>query len=486
MADYTEPKEENVVACPTQPPTPVPPPRPYTKFSKVERRVIVALIALAAWFSTLSSFIYYPAISSIAEDLESTIGLVNLTVTSYLVVSAVAPAIVGDAADTLGRRPLYAVTLTLYVAANIGIASQRSFVALLILRMLQSAGISGTFSVAYGVLADIAAPSERGSFVSALSFGITTAPSIGPVIGGAMASGPGWRWIFWFLAIVSGICLALMILLLPETNRALLSHPLLPGVLRPWTRKDNAGIIELPPRALRIPNPLKSLVVLSRRDVAVSIMPGSFLYTVYCCIHTSLSTSFVEVYHLDYLRAGFVYLPFGVGAIISTIVSGRWIDRDYRIVAQSHGLPINKVSGDDLLHFPIEEARLRSVFLPILVALISVVTYGWLVHHHVHMAGPLICLFLAGLSIQTCFNINNTLLVDINEDVPATAQASSNIVRCIMSAVLVGTLQITIDEIGFGWAFTLLGSFCLLAGFFYFIERMYGRKWRLARHVAGT
>jgi hypothetical protein len=124
-------------------------------------------------------------------------------------------------------------------------------------------------------------------------------------------------------------------------------------------------------------------VVLSRKDVAVSIMPGSFLYTVYSCIHTSLSTSFVQVYHLDYLRAGFVYLPFGVGAIISTIVSGRWIDRDYRIVAQSHGLPINKVSGDDLLHFPIEEARLRSVFLPNFVALASVVTYGWLVHYHV-------------------------------------------------------------------------------------------------------
>ncbi|KAK8102611.1 MFS general substrate transporter [Apiospora sp. TS-2023a] len=505
------------VPCRAQPSTPIPPPeQPYTEFSKAERWVIVALIALAAWFSTLSSFIYYPAISSIAEDLGSTVSLINLTVTSYLVISAVAPAIVGDAADTLGRRPLYAVTLGIYAAANIGIASQRSFVALLLLRMLQSAGISGmtrcsdlehsilltkppitgTFSVAYGVLADIAAPSERGAFVSALSFGITTAPSIGPVIGGAMASGPGWRWIFWFLAIISCVCLAMMILLLPETNRNLVGNgavkpprfylPLMPGALRPWGRQSDAANIALPPRALRIPNPLKSLVVLARKDVAVSIMPGSFLYTVYCCIHTSLSTSFVQVYHLDYLRAGFVYLPFGVGAIISTIVSGRWIDRDYRIVAQSHGLPINKVSGDDLLHFPVEEARLRSVALPTIVALVSVVAYGWLVDYHVHMAAPLVCLFFAGLSIQTCFNINNTLLVDINEDVPATAQASSNIVRCIISAVLVGTLQIIIDEIGFGWTFTLLGSFCLAAGFFYLIERMYGRKWRLARHVANT
>jgi hypothetical protein len=116
---------------------------PYTLFTKNERWGIVCLIALAGWFSTLSSFIYYPAIPMVAADLHASISMINLTVTSYLIVSAIAPAIVGDASDTFGRRPLYAVTLTLYVAANIGIALQRSSVALLILRMLQSAGISG-------------------------------------------------------------------------------------------------------------------------------------------------------------------------------------------------------------------------------------------------------------------------------------------------------------------------------------------------------
>ena len=118
-------------------------PAQYSLFSKSERWMIVALIAFAGWFSTLSSFIYYPAIPIIADDLHSSIGTIDLTVTSYLVVSAIAPAIVGDAADTFGRRPLYAVTLALYVVANVGIALQRSAIALLFLRMLQSAGISG-------------------------------------------------------------------------------------------------------------------------------------------------------------------------------------------------------------------------------------------------------------------------------------------------------------------------------------------------------
>ena len=119
------------------------PPERYSAFSIWQKRYIVGIVALAGWFSTLSSFIYYPAITPIARDLQSSIARINLTITSYMVISAIAPAITGDAADLYGRRPLYLVTIGMYLLANIGIAVQSSFVGLLLLRMLQSAGISG-------------------------------------------------------------------------------------------------------------------------------------------------------------------------------------------------------------------------------------------------------------------------------------------------------------------------------------------------------
>lgn len=119
-------------------------PSPYSVFGKWQKRAIVGLVALAAWFSTLSSFIYYPAISLVASDLKLSITKINISVTTYMAVSAVAPAITGDASDIYGRRPLYIFTLCLYVLANIGLACQSTFVGLLLLRMLQSAGISGT------------------------------------------------------------------------------------------------------------------------------------------------------------------------------------------------------------------------------------------------------------------------------------------------------------------------------------------------------
>lgn len=197
---------------------------------------------------------------------------------------------------------------------------------------------------------------------------------------------------------MAGCCLLAIVLLLPETNRALVgngglepsrfSRPVIPGIMRPWA--DNRGpSAPVASRKNRVPNPIESLRVLSRKDVAVTIIPGSILYMIYSCIHTSLATTFIDSYGFSQLQAGLIYLPFGVGAIISTAVSGKWIDRDYRVVAKAHGLPINKVSGDDLLHFPIEEARMRSVFIPTFSALLSVLAYGWLVNEHVVSATSL-------------------------------------------------------------------------------------------------
>lgn len=157
----------------------------YSVFTTTEKWCIVAMVSYAAWFSTLSSFIYYPAIKLLSQTLSVSIDKINLTVTSYMAVATVAPTLVGDAADVLGRRPIYVVTLSLYLAANIAIALSNSYVVLLSLRVLQalaisgmfsilSAGLllmsSGTFSIAYGVVTDVASPAERGSFVSAVSF----------------------------------------------------------------------------------------------------------------------------------------------------------------------------------------------------------------------------------------------------------------------------------------------------------------------------
>ncbi|KUJ17405.1 multidrug resistance protein [Mollisia scopiformis] len=462
----------------------------YSVFSKWRKRYIVGLVALAAWFSTLSSFIYYPSIPLISKDLHLSIAQVDLSITTYMAISAIAPSITGDASDIYGRRPMYLFTLGLYLIANIVLATQSSFFGLLLLRMLQSAGISGAFSIAYGVVTDVAMPSERGSYVGALTFGITSAPALGPLIGGAISHSLGWRWIFWFLSIVSGACLTAVMLLLPETARGVVGN----GSLRPppysrlldlpgSTLKTSTSSSESTPmkRKRSFPNPLKSLTLLLSKDNAAVAFAGAFLYTTFCCISASLGTLFVNIYQLNELQAGLIYLPFGIGCSLAAITSGKLIDRDYRIMAKLHGLSIDRVRGDDLRSFPIEMARLRSVFVPLVVSVVSVIGFGWAVEKVAPLAVPLVIQFISGLAIQTCFNATNTLRVDINPRAPAAAQASSNFVRCTLAAIAVAFLQDIIDRIGVGPTFTFFGCLCSLSGVLFVIERKWGMKWRLQR-----
>ena len=159
---------------------------PYSCFSKRQKTCISYMASFSAMFSGLSSFIYYPSITSLSRSLHVSIELINLTITSYQVVSGIAPSILGDLADQTGRRPACLIAFTLYFSANLGLALQNNYAALVALRCLQSAGASsmflrpmmqrgstqrsllGTIAIAYGFIADIAPPAERGLYVGIL------------------------------------------------------------------------------------------------------------------------------------------------------------------------------------------------------------------------------------------------------------------------------------------------------------------------------
>lgn len=76
--------------------------------------------------------------------------------------------------------------------------------------------------------------------------------------------------------------------------------------------------------------------------------------------------------------------------------------------------------------------------------------------------------------------IYNILLVDKNHRSPAAAQASSNVVRCALAAIVISFLQDIIDGMGIGWTFTLMGGLCLVAMGLFFVDYHRGTAWRQA------
>ncbi|KAK8088447.1 hypothetical protein PG997_003408 [Apiospora hydei] len=142
----------------------------YSAFTDLERWVIVAIVCFASLCSNLSAFIFLPALKLLAETFSVSVDQINLVLTVYMAVATVAPTLAGDAADVIGRRPTYLVTLGLFLVADVFLALADSYEQLLGLRVLQALGQSGIIVVGYGVVTDITTPANRGSFMSAVSF----------------------------------------------------------------------------------------------------------------------------------------------------------------------------------------------------------------------------------------------------------------------------------------------------------------------------
>ncbi|KAJ5622907.1 hypothetical protein N7490_011512 [Penicillium lividum] len=304
---------------------------PFSIYSTPEKKWISSVASFGAMFSTLSSYIYFPALVPMATELHVSLTLINLTVTSYMIVAGIAPAFMGDIADQGGRRPAYILMFALVFGSNIGLALQKSYPALLVLRMIQSAGASGSYGAAYGIIADTTTTAERGSYVGLLLLFTNAAPSFGPVVAGALTQKLGWRWIFWLLVIMTGTYLILVLLFLPETQRRLVGNGSVQarGVHRSafdlFTKdrkiKGDQGQ-KHGKRKFHIPNPLKSILMLRSKGNLTVIMIGSITYLVKMTLQTSLAAQCTDIYDLDYLQAGLIYLPSGVGGAIASYTTG--------------------------------------------------------------------------------------------------------------------------------------------------------------------
>jgi MFS transporter len=151
----------------------------YTVFSRGTRRWMVAMATVASFVSPMTATIYYPALDALSAELRVTIAMINFTITSYMILQALAPTFYGDLGDMTGRRPALMLAVGIYTLANVGLALQRNYAALLVLRMLQSAGGSGTIPLGIAVVADITTSAERGKYMGILLCGINVGPTLG-------------------------------------------------------------------------------------------------------------------------------------------------------------------------------------------------------------------------------------------------------------------------------------------------------------------
>jgi MFS family permease len=79
--------------------------------------------------------------------METSISLVTLTVTIYMILQGLAPSFWGSFSDVIGRRSVFIGTFLVYILANILLGVSTNYGELMAFRALQAAGSSATISI---------------------------------------------------------------------------------------------------------------------------------------------------------------------------------------------------------------------------------------------------------------------------------------------------------------------------------------------------
>ena len=201
----------------------------------------------------------------------------------------------------------------------------------------------------------------------------------------------------------------------------------------------------------------------------------------YSCVQALLAPLLQDRYGLSILEVGVCYLAFGSATAIASYGVGMVSDYYYRQTARAYNFSIDRVRGDDLKNFPIEKARLRTVWFYITISATATLGYGWTLEYQTPLAAPLAMQFLIGLAVTGIFNVCNTLIVDLHSKQAVTASASVSITRCAVAALGVSVLQLLFDAIGPGWTFTVIAGLSYGTIPILWLERQKGWQWRLKR-----
>jgi multidrug resistance protein len=399
--------------------------------------------------------------------------------------------------DTAGRRPAYIICFTIYLAANLGLALQNSYAALLVLRCIQSAGSSGTVALANGVVADMITSAERGSYIAFASIGSMLGPSLSPIIGGLLSQYTNWHWIFWFLLILGGVFFLILALFLPETCRKVVGDGSIPpppfnnslaDKVRHRIRKRK-GIVPDPDKEAevrqnyspRFPSPVPTMKVVLDFETSVILITTGLLFAGFYAVMTGASTSFHKIYKFTDIQAALMYLPIGAGGVLSAFTTGRVVDWNYRRHAKHAGLVIVKNVRADIRNFNVERARLE-VALPLYyMSNVGMLTYGWVLGREVHISVPVILLFLIGWSIIGTSQVLNVLIVDLWPGKSASATAANNLFRCELGAAASAAISPMRLAMGEGWAYTTLAFISIAVSPCLWLVANKGIRWRQKR-----
>ena len=118
----------------------------------------------------------------------------------------------------VGKRPVYLISLLIFVAANIWSRETHAYGSLLASRMVSAFAASAADATVPSLVADLFFVHERGHCMMLFHFALSCGFFLGPLISAYITQEAGWRWSCGFLAIAGGVTFLVGFFTIRETN----------------------------------------------------------------------------------------------------------------------------------------------------------------------------------------------------------------------------------------------------------------------------
>ncbi len=240
----------------------------------------------------LSVDAYLPAFPALARDFATEPASVQGTLSTFFLGMGAGHLFYGPISDRFGRRAPVLFGLSLFIVASVACALAPNIQSFWIARLVQSIGACAGLMVSRAAVRDLYDGADMARFFSLLVLVLGIAPIIGPLVGGQIMVLFGWREIFWMLAGVGIVLLAVVHYWMPETL--------------PLSRRSAGGLRPA----------LKSYAELIRdRHYMAHIVAASLVFTGLFAYIAGSPFVFIEYYGVSPQAYGFYFGANAVGLV---------------------------------------------------------------------------------------------------------------------------------------------------------------------------
>ncbi|KAJ5675971.1 MFS general substrate transporter [Penicillium macrosclerotiorum] len=429
----------------------------------------LGLMAFNTFITPLASSMFAPGVEDVMiEFRSSSTMLASFMVSVYILGYFVGPFLIAPLSEIYGRVPVYHVCNVFFLIFTIACAVAQTMPQLIVFRLL--AGTVGVcpLTIGSGTVADMIPKEKRAGIMAIWAMGPVMGPVVGPVAGGFLTENEGWRWVFWVIAIVTGVMTTLCMIwyresyapvLLERKAARLRKETGNPNLRTPFdhtlqTKREMFVTSLARPFKLLFRSPI---VALMSTFAAISY---GYLYLMF----TTITSIFEDVYGFSTGIAGLAYLGFGIGSLIGLMACG----------AASNRIAIKHLAKGCFA----PESRLPPMLVGCWAIPIGLFWYGWSAEAQTHWIVPIIGTGVFAIGLMTVFMSASTYLVDCYLRYAASVTAANTALRSLIGALLPLAGPSMYGALGLGWGNSLLAFIAIVMCTFPLIFWKYGANIR--------